>query len=74
MPKKCSVQPRFFVCFIRQPEALRRQGNHSSADMVMREFERSWTNADTKLVAADIFDEQQKVARANQQMFAGLYL
>ncbi|MFL6468183.1 MAG: tetratricopeptide repeat protein, partial [Pyrinomonadaceae bacterium] len=36
-------------------EALRRQGKTSSADLVQREFERSWAGADTKLDAAVLY-------------------
>ena len=35
-------------------EALRRQNKTASADLVQREFERAWGNADTKLEAGDL--------------------
>ena len=36
-------------------EALRKQNKTSSADMVQREFERVWANADTKLSTGDLY-------------------
>lgn len=44
-------------------EALRRQGNDSSANLVTREFERSWAGSDTKMNPVELFGEPQKVAR-----------
>ena len=36
-------------------EALRKQGKTFSADLVQREFERTWTGADVKLEVAGLY-------------------
>jgi pimeloyl-ACP methyl ester carboxylesterase/tetratricopeptide (TPR) repeat protein len=48
-------------------ESLNRQGKSSSAQMVQREFERAWGNADTKLRVEDLYAAgEDKSTRADQ--------
>jgi pimeloyl-ACP methyl ester carboxylesterase len=44
-------------------EALRKQGKTASAQMVEREFEKSWEKADTKLAAGDLYKSAGKSAQ-----------
>lgn len=47
-------------------EALEKQGKHSSAQLVRREFERAWSSADTKLTTEQLYGPpQQKAAASN---------
>ena len=47
-------------------EALSKQGKTSSADLVRREFEDTWANADTKLTVEALYGKQAKAAASSR--------
>ena len=48
-------------------ESLKRQGKNSSAQMVQREFDKAWANADTKLTVKDLFGVADKTSESRDE-------
>jgi tetratricopeptide (TPR) repeat protein len=57
-------QPRSGRALFGLAEALEKQGKQSSAQLVRREFEKAWANADTKLTVEQLYGRPQQKAAA----------